>query len=146
MPMYGVLRSAAGVPLRGKPSRLGFWAKGNSCWGRLIIELTDVKGEWWLSILSGPEQPWMLDAANEHFISFDGWRWVEFGLPGNVPLGLMVLPDHHFWGALEGDTNIDYPLTLSRLIVELRDQVVHVNELVPVPENRVCFSDLMVTE
>ena len=42
-----------------------------------------------------------------------------------------------------GDGFVDYPLSLTGLILELRDQVVYVNDLVPVKDDRVRLSNLM---
>ena len=52
-------------------------------------------------------------------------------------------PGHHNWSSTGGDGFVDYPLSLTGLILELRDQVVYVNDLVPVKEETVRLSELM---
>jgi len=135
LPTYGVLERRQPSPLRGRPRRLGLWVKGNSGWGRITFELTDAKGERWTGA-GGSE-----DSYGHGFINFDGWRWVEVDIPGQFRPDY-PWPHNGNWTARGGDSIVDYPLSLNAVIVELRDHVVYVNELVPVRDNRVRLSGL----
>ena len=42
-----------------------------------------------------------------------------------------------------GDGYVDYPLALTKVILELRDRVVYVTDLVPVKDETVRLSELM---
>jgi hypothetical protein len=135
LPMYGVLERRQPVRIAGQPRRLGLWVKGNSGWGRITFELTDSKGERWTGA-GGSE-----DSYGHGFVNFDGWRWVEVDLPGHFRPDY-PWPHNGNWTARGGDSIVDYPLSLNAVIVELRDQVVYVNELVPVRDNRIRLSGL----
>jgi hypothetical protein len=133
--MYGVLERRQPVRIAGQPRRLGLWVKGNSGWGRITFELTDSKGERWTGA-GGSE-----DSYGHGFVNFDGWRWVEVDLPGHFRPDY-PWPHNGNWTARGGDSIVDYPLSLNAVIVELRDQVVYVNELVPVRDNRIRLGGL----
>jgi hypothetical protein len=135
LPMYGVLERRQPARIPGLPRRLGMWVKGNSGWGRITFELVDAKGERWTGV-GGSE-----DSYGHGFVNFDGWRWVEVDIPGHFRRDY-PWPHNGNWTARDGDSVVDYPLSLTGIIVELRDQVVYVNELIPVRDNRIRMSDL----
>jgi hypothetical protein len=135
LPMYGVLDRRRPARIPGLPRRLGLWVKGNSGWGRTTFELVDAKGERWIGA-GGSE-----DSYGHGFVNFDGWRWMEVDIPGHFRRDY-PWPHNGNWTARDGDSVVDYPLSLTGIIVELRDQVVYVNELVPVRDNRIRISDL----
>jgi hypothetical protein len=135
LPMYGGLERRQPAPIPGRPRRLGLWVNGNSGWGRVIFELIDSKGERWMGV-GGSE-----DSYGHTFVNFDGWRWVEIDLPGHFRQDY-PWPTYGNWTSLGGDGLVDYPLALSKIMVELRDQIVYVNQLVPVAHNRIRLSGL----
>ncbi|MCX6624616.1 MAG: hypothetical protein NTY38_26855, partial [Acidobacteria bacterium] len=135
LPMYGVLERSQPIPIAGQPSRLGLWVNGNSGWGRITFDLIDAKGERWTGV-GGSE-----DSYGHGFINFDGWRWVEVDLPGHFRADYPWAA-YGNWTPSGGDGLIDYPLAVKAIIVELRDQVVYVNDLVPVPGNSIRLRDL----
>lgn len=136
LPMYGVLKRDQPLRIPGRPRRLGLWVKGNSSWGRITFELVDAKGKTWLGV-GGRE-----DTYGRGFINFDGWRWVEVDLPGQYR------PDYPWqqvfdgWTPLGGDRQVDYPLSLKSIVIELRDQMVYVNHLAPVRQAAIRLEDL----
>jgi hypothetical protein len=135
IPTYGVLERAQPLAIPGAPRRLGLWVNGNSGWGRVSFELVDAKGERWTGV-GGSE-----DAYGHSFVNFDGWRWMEVELPGQFR------PDYPWpyngnWTATGGDGVVDYPLQLTRILVEARHQVVYVNSLVPVARPWIRLRDL----
>jgi hypothetical protein len=136
VPMYGVLERQPALPIPGQVRKLGLWLKGNSSWGRVTFELVDANDERWLGV-GGLE-----DDCGESFITFDGWHWVEVDLGGHYAREY-PRPGHRNWRSQGGDGFIDYPLTLTKLILELRDRVVYVTNLVPVRNETVCLSELM---
>ncbi len=135
VPMYGILESRRGIRIKGQPKRLGLWVKGNSSWGRVSFELTDAKGERW-TFAGGSE-----DSYGRSFINFDGWRWMEIDLCGHFRNDY-PWPLHGNWTSQDGDGLVDYPVTVTKLIVEVRDHVVYVNELVRVRDPSIALSGL----
>ena len=135
LPMYGVLEREQALPIAGKPRRLGLWVKGNSGWGRITFEIIDAKDERWVGV-GGSE-----DSYGRGFINFDGWRWVEVDLPGHFRPDY-PWPSYGNWTAAGGDGQVDYPLSLKAIVVELRDQVVYVNSLAPVPQSAIRLQDV----
>jgi len=140
IPMYGALQPSKEFELAGEPRKLGLWVKGNSGWGRVLFELIDAEGERWISI-GAPRMYNVEDTWTESHINFDGWRWVEIGLCGTFD-GEYHLPRHANWKHDGGDGKVQYPVKLNRLILELRDKVVHVNELIPLEDQKVRLSNL----
>ncbi|MBM3801378.1 MAG: hypothetical protein FJW26_03605 [Acidimicrobiia bacterium] len=136
VPMYGFLERPGGKVIPGTPLRLGLWVQGNSGWGRVSFEFFDAKGERWIGV-GGNE-----DEFGKSYINFDGWRWVEVDLCGHYDREY-PRPGHDNWTSQGGDGFVDYPLTLTKLILELRDQVVHVAGLVRVKNQAVRLSQLM---
>jgi len=130
-----------GIPVPGRPTELGLWVKGNSSWGRIIFEFLDAKDERWISIGEEPERWNVADWESRTNITFDGWRYVKVNLPNPYPGGHPGPRDRE-WRYRGGDRKVDYPIRFSRLIVELRDKVVYVTDLVPVPNLSVRVRDL----
>ena len=51
LPMYSVVRHTdGGITLPGRPTQIGFWARGNSGWQRVIPALTDTSGQRWIFV------------------------------------------------------------------------------------------------
>jgi len=140
IPMYGVLQRTEEFELPGEPRKLGLWVKGNSGWGKVLFELLDAEGERWISI-GAPDSYNVEDTWTQSHINFDGWRWMEIGLCGTFD-GEYHLPRQSIWKHDGGDGKVQYPLRLNRLILELRDKVVHVNELIPLEDQKVRLSNL----
>jgi hypothetical protein len=145
IPSYQELRLNQPVRIEGRPTHIGLQVRGNSGWGRVLLALEDAKGEPWLSI--GQPMSWnSYDIESLSYINFDGWRWIEIPLPGHYASGYHW-PRYCIWrngtaentGAKEPrhgsprprDGIVDYPLTLTGLALEQRDQIVYVNEMVP---------------
>jgi hypothetical protein len=168
MPMYAVLMHKKGIPVPGTPTEVGAWVNGNGGWGRLIFELHDASGQRWISI--GAEQrdvprkwieaqvppdmlaKWANPAINDSNtddvlglsrINFDGWRWLAFPLPGNYPGEKHPWPANSQW-RWDKDGIVHYPLTFTRLIVELPEKVLHVQTFAPPPRTEIYLKDLGV--
>lgn len=170
MPMYSVLVHDKGIVLPGKADEIGIHVNGNSGWGRVIYELTDAKGERWISLGAAANEepaPWLTDwmpremqgqmtgeklqasdwstddAYGISRINFDGWRYVGFPLPGNYE------GEHHPWPAnsnwrWDADGIVDYPLTLKKLVIELPQKVLHVQSWAPAPRAEIYLKKLVV--
>jgi len=145
IPAYQALRRTGPLEIPGKPTAIGLYVKGNSGWGRAMVELVDAKGERWLSI--GMPGTWNeSDVESRSFINFDGWRWMEIPLPGHFGGG-WHWPRYCYWrnGTSEkaGNGIVDYPLKLTRLIVEQRRKIVYVTEMVDASREPIRLSQLM---
>ncbi len=139
-PRYLILKPKEPIPVPGQPTAIGAWVKGNSSWGRVMWEFEDAKGERFFSISAG-EGGWMVgDWKARTYLNFDGWNylgvklltWYEGGFYGPERC------DWHF--TAEG--RVDFPIKVSRLVLELRDKVVHLTDLVPVPDPAIRLRDL----
>jgi hypothetical protein len=82
MPWYNTLKPAKPITIPGAPSHMGLWVKGASDWGRFIYVLKDAKGELWYSI--GEKDQYNCDDVHSWSqFNFDGWRYLNFELPGH---------------------------------------------------------------
>lgn len=169
LPMYSALRHATGVELPGEPTEIGLMVNGNGGWGRIIFELEDASGQRWVSLgaeARGEPTRWMADwLPPEQFaalktsghndwntadpwgrssISFEGWGYVRFPLPGQYPGEGYHWPYSSQW-RYTGDGVVHYPLRFTRLIVTLPEKVLRFREHAPVARSEVYLKDLMVT-
>jgi hypothetical protein len=146
MPYYRMLKPNKPVAIPGTPSHLGLWVNASSDWGRVVYTLRDAKGEKWIS--SGTKDQWNCDDVHcwSRF-NFDGWRYLKFELPSNAPYDLYRKAGSVWWGSYEGPNEgrgiVDYPLTLENIIVERRNHVVYVNELVNANPADVALGDIV---
>ncbi|MCA9133179.1 MAG: hypothetical protein KDA45_08490, partial [Planctomycetales bacterium] len=169
MPMYAELVHRQGLELPGRPTEIGLWVNGNSSWGRLIFQCQDARGEQWIS-LGAPaagNNRWMADwlppemlenynpekqadwNTNDVFgdsrINFDGWRYLAVPLPGQYDGG-----DYH-WAAnsqwkFDQEGQVDYPLTLTRVVVQLPEKTLHVQTFAPARRPEIYLSGLTVSQ
>jgi len=157
MPMYAVLAHKQGIPMPGKPTEIGLWVNGNSGWGRIIFEFRDASGQRWISI--GKESKRMAerykvpgvsgwstdDAYGVSRINFDGWHYIGFPLPGNYPGEGFGWPANSQWRS-EKENVVHYPLTLTKLVVELPEKTLHLKDFATVPRPEIYLKDLVVCE
>ncbi|MBM4039166.1 MAG: hypothetical protein FJ290_11700 [Planctomycetes bacterium] len=137
---YGVFKPPKPIAIPGKARALGIWANGHSHWGRIIYEIEDAKGEVWQSI--GTKDEWNCDDIHSwSYFNFDGWRWLEFPLPNNLPGDNYREKDSVWWNhSAEGI--VDLPVRLTRIIIEMRTHNIYVNELLPVADRSVQLDNL----
>lgn len=140
---YGALKARAPIALPGRPSALGLWVKGNSAWGRIAYRLRDAKGERWTSI--GTKDDWNCDDTKcWSFVGFEGWRYVRFPLPGNLPWDAFRTLESTWWKSEGGDGIVDLPLSVEAVFVEARNQVPYLGTMTLVPERTFKLSGLTV--
>jgi len=139
-PRYAILKPRAPVPIPGRPRAIGVWVKGNSCWGRVMWEFEDARGEKFFSISAG-EGGWMVgDWKARTYVNFDGWNYLQ--------VKLLTWYDSGFYGPercdwrFTAEGRVDFPVRVTRIVVELRDKVVHLTDLVPVPDPAIRLRDL----
>jgi len=138
---YGVLEPSRPIVIPGKARAIGVFAKGASQWFRVVYELKDAKGESWISC--GQKDAWNADDIHSwSYFNHDGWRYMEFPLPANLPGDHYREAGTYSWGC-DDDGIVDLPLTLSRIIIEMRTHVLYVNEFRPVNDFSVELDDLM---
>lgn len=138
---YGVFTPAKPIQIPGKAEALGVYAKGHSQWFRIIYEVTDAKGEVWLSC--GQKNAWNSDDIHSwSYLNFDGWRYMEFPLPASAPGDNYREKSTYSWGSSD-DGIVDLPLRLTKVIVEMRTDMIYVNDLLPVEDLSVEIDDLM---
>jgi hypothetical protein len=143
MPWYNTLVPEKPIVLPGAPSAIGLWVKGASDWGRVVYCLRDAKGERWISI--GSKDQWNCDDTHSwSSFNFDGWRYLRFELPGNTGYDNYRKYGSTWWRSEGGDGVVDLPLTLDKIIVEQRTNILYVNDVQPVSSDTVCFGKLFV--
>ena len=64
-------------------------------------------------------------------------------LPGQYPFDNYNWPRNCNWRHVGGDGLVDYPLRLTKLIVEMREKLVHVDEMVDATSKTVLLDQLM---
>lgn len=144
VPYYSVVTPAQPVVIAGKASHLGLWVKGASDWGRVVYFLRDAKGEQWISV--GARGAWNCDDIHSwSSFNFDGWRYLRFELPSNSPYDAYREAGSTWWGAYSrGDSIVDLPLKLEKIVVERRTHVLYVNDPQPAKADDVLLGDLIV--
>jgi hypothetical protein len=169
LPMYQVLSLKNPVELRDKPTEIGLMVNGNGGWGRIIFELTDASGQRFTSIgaaMKGEATRWMADWMSEkelaamkdmHVadwntndpwqrsrINFEGWHYLKFPLPGQYDGEGYHWPAGSQWKAT-GDGVVKYPLTFTKLIIELPEKVLYLNKTIAVPRPEIYLKGLQAT-
>ena len=138
------------IQLSGKPKQLGLWVKGNSSWARITFELVDAEGESWSNMGAAAEDgraDWNTnDTESTTFVNFDGWRQLSVALPGHYAFGNYNWPRNCNWRHRGGNGRIDYPLSLTGLVVELREKLVYIDELVNATSRSIMLSELTCGE
>ena len=171
MPMYSTFTLRQPITLTGQPTSLAIQIKGNSGWGRLIFELRDATGQVWRSIGApqrGELSPWLLDWMPKEMqqqntnnpslkkladwntddvwgkarINFDGWKYLDFPLPGTVPGDRTVWPGNSQW-KYDKDGLVHYPLTLTGITVELPEKVLKLHQFEPVKDPSIQFGEIL---
>lgn len=138
---YGVFTPPKPILIPGKAKALGLYGKGHSQWFRLIYEVVDAKGEVWLSC--GQKNAWNSDDIKSwSYFNHDGWRYMEFPLPATFPGDNSRDKSCYSWGGSD-DGIVDLPLTLTRVMVEMRTDIIYVNQMVPVEDLSVEMDDLV---
>ena len=137
---YGVFAPAKPIEIPGKAKALGFWVNGNSAWNRFIYEIEDAKGEKWISC--GTRDAWNCDDIHSwSSINHDGWRYMSFPLPGNAPGDNFREADTTWWGS-DAEGIVDLPVKLTRVMIEMRPQMVYADEMLPVKDLSIELDDL----
>jgi len=142
MPFYTVLKPKAPIAIPGKATALGIWVKAHSDWGRVVYSLRDAKGERWINI--GTKDEWNCnDVHGWSMFNFDGWRYLRFELPSNSEYDAYREFGSTWWGNYGGDTIVDLPLKLEKIIVERRTHVLYVNDPQPADPSDVLLGQLV---
>lgn len=140
---YAILQPKKPVTIPGTPEAIGIQVRGNSSWGRIFFQLKDAKGRTVVST-GQPEDGWALnDWEGRHFVDFDGWNTLRVQLPGWYDNGYPK-PQNGDWRFSEETTRLAYPLKLTGIIVEMREKVVRVDEVVNVPNLSIDLANLSV--
>ena len=142
MPWYTTLAPKRPVVIDGKASHLGIWVKAASDWGRVVYFLRDAKGERWINI--GTREAWNCDDTHAwSSFNFDGWRFLRFELPSNMPYDNFREAGSTWWGHYgAGDGIVDLPLSIEKIVVERRSHVIYVNDPQPARPDDVLLGDL----
>ena len=142
------LKPVAPVRVTGDVKRLGLWVKGNSCWGRVFFEFVDAKGERYKTRAGYWDRNKL---AHTSAINYDGWQFISQDLPQSTPQGKgdwltlrQAVPDWN-WSSAEGDKDgvVQFPITITRVDVAMRDWQVYVTNMVPSQSRSIRLGRLM---
>ena len=143
---YNRLRALEPKVLTGEPQYLGLWVHGNSSWARITFELVDAEGETWSNIGAAAENglaAWNTnDTESTTFVNFDGWRQLAVALPGQYPFDNYHWPRNCNWRHRGGNGLVDYPLKLTALVLEMRERIVYIDELVETTSRSLLLGEL----
>lgn len=138
---YTTLKPASPLPIGENPAGIGVWVRGNSSWGRVFFEIEDARGTKLLSA-GKPEDGWSLnDWKGEHLVNFDGWNFLNVRLPGWFEGGY-PMPQNSDWNT--DSEPLTPPLKLTAIIVEMRERIVRINEVIDVPALHLDLAGLSV--
>ena len=147
---YNRLKAREPIELQGSPGYLGMWVHGNSSWARLTFELVDAEGEMWTNMGAAADDglaDWNTnDSESTTFVNFDGWRQLSVALPGQYSIDGYHWPRNCNWRHRGGDGRVDYPLKLTGIVVEMREQLVYIDELVDATSRSILLSRLSCGE
>jgi len=137
---YGVFQPPQPIEIPGKARALGVYGNGRSAWNRVVYELVDAKGEVWMNC--GTKDVFNCDDQHSwSYLNFDGWRYMEFPLPGNAP-GDDYREKHTAWWGHSAEGVVDLPLRLSRIIVSMSTHMIYVDQMLPVDSLAIELDDL----
>ena len=121
------LQARSPVPVPGKPSTIGVWVKGNSCWGRVMFEIMDAEGE----RFRGGQYAY--EPRGTTYLNFDGWCFVALPLSENSPVrDRFYYSPSRLWTSNGGNGEIDYPIRVTGLTVTLKRKALDLAEMLPV--------------
>lgn len=142
MPYYTTIEPKKPIEIPGKASGLGLWVHASSDWGRVVYVVRDAKDEKWLSV--GTKDDWNNDDIHgwSNFC-FDGWRYLTFQLPSNLPYDSYRERGSSWWGCYGGDGIVDLPLRVEKILIERRPKAIYGNDLVEVSKDDVLLGDLI---
>lgn len=141
MPHYTTFVPKQKIIIPGTAETLNIHVKGTGDWGRILFSLRDAKGEKWISC--GVRNEWNCDDTKSlSSLNFEGWRLLKIPLPGNAPWDSFRLYGTASWAAYGGDERVDYPLSIEKMIVERREQFIHVNSLEKLEPQAVLIGDM----
>jgi hypothetical protein len=142
---YISLRLKQPAKLTGEVDRIGLWVKGNSCWGRVFWEFVDATGERYFSA-SDETSGWdVSDWKGRSAINFDGWCFVSLAIPKRYPGGFHS-PHDRDWSfqGTYADGVVQHPITVTRVVIAVRDWQVYVTDLLPARSLTIRLKDLQV--
>lgn len=142
MPWYTTLVPRKPVVIPGKASHLGLWVRAASDFGRVVYFLRDAHDEKWISV--GTKEQWNCDDTHQWSVfNFDGWRYLRFEMPSNLPYDSFRELGSTWWGHYgKGDGIIDLPVALEKIIIERRTHAMYVNDPQPAKPDDVLLGDL----
>ncbi len=144
MRRYGVFVPKHPIEIHGKATSLGIWVNGNSNWKRVIYEIEDAEGEIYQNV--GTKDAWNCDDTHSWSqTNFDGWRFLSFPLPGNLPGDNYREKNSVWWGHRGGDQDgiVDLPIKLNKIIVSMSTNQIYVDKMLPIDNRAIELDDLV---
>ena len=128
---YIELRPKTPLTVERPADGIGWWLKGNSCWGGVLWEFLDANGEKYVTTRGRWWDPnrwnWFWSRLN-----YDGWCFIFLDLPTHDAQGFPGRFNRN-WGHRGGDNDgrVQFPITLTRIVVRMRDWQVYLTDMVP---------------
>ena len=144
VPMYQIIKREQPVVVTTPRARIGIWVKGNCGWGRVMFGFTDAKGNKWLSMEA--KDTWNAeDTTSEAWIHFDGWRYIDLGMPGVHDGDGIQKPATMKW-RYSGNMEVVYPIAIDTLVIQLQEEIVYLNKTLPVDPVSIRLKDLTISD
>ncbi|MCM8802664.1 MAG: hypothetical protein NC827_05070 [Candidatus Omnitrophica bacterium] len=143
---YTILRLKNPVIIKGDPTTIGVWVKGNSSWGRVMFEIEDAEGKTFLSCGTGGWGCDIHDWPSIASINFDGWCFIQFPITKASPLDY----DKMVPGGVSGQwvvtggkkREVIYPIKIKGIAIEMSKKTLDLTEMVPVKNLKIRLSNL----
>ena len=147
--VYLKLKNPVTVPFAAR--RIGLWVKGNSCWGLVNFMFTDAHGETFRTSIGFWDRK---KTGIQLAFNFDGWCFLSQELPVPATDDYREVDVWHLqrktdingtWSATGGDLDRvpQFPITVSRIGIGLRDWQVYVTNMVPAASRAIRLGPFM---
>jgi len=133
MSEYAVLRLKEPVTVKGEPTTLGLWVKGNSGWGEVYWEIEDANGVRRLSCGTTEHGGSVFDYdARLATINFEGWNFLRMPITEKSPVpDLSTGSVDNLWQKSKR-APVAYPVKVTGVAVSLPPRALHLTEMNPV--------------
>lgn len=121
---YTYLKAVEPIEVKGTPTDIGLWVKGDSGWGKIVFEIEDANKKVWRT--EGTWHDWPGDLS----INFDGWRFLKYPIDGSST-ELNISPSKRWGGGGAGDPV--FPIRLRGFYVVVNRQALDPTEMREVP-------------
>jgi len=136
MSEYAVLRLKRPIAVRGMPTTLGLWVKGNSGWGEVYWEIEDANGVRRLSCGTTVHETSVFDYDGQlATINFEGWNFLRMPITQMSPVpDLSTGSVDNLWQTSNRSRPVAYPIKITGVAVALPPKALYLTEMRPIQQ------------